>query len=153
MTPDPRKDDGLAPVTANMQSLRHGHDVFRDDDDALSGKQPGNQFVQWLIIPGIYGDRVFTTPSRHDQRYEKGVVSSMNLFLPHARPDVRNRFGLYPFARISQSPLISPTPSSRDVSSRLFSGRNAQRPRVQGSVFDNYGVHANFGKTFHPLFS
>lgn len=29
--------DALLPMAASMTSFRHGHDVFRDDDDAISG--------------------------------------------------------------------------------------------------------------------
>ncbi|OAA43297.1 hypothetical protein NOR_04664 [Metarhizium rileyi] len=110
--------DSILSLAANTTSFRHGNDVFRDDDDG---------------VPGMYGDRMFTTPSCQDQR-----------------ADVRNRFGLYPYGRVSHSPLMSPTPSSRDVSARLFPARNTLRTRVHNNIYDNYGGNTNFVSVCQP---
>lgn len=106
---------------------------------------PKNRNFAAAECSGLYGDRMFTTPSRQDQRYRQSIFCFILFILRIGRPDIRNRIGLFPHDRVSHSPLISPTPSSRDVSSRLFPARNIQRPRIQGSVYENYGGHTNFG--------
>ncbi|EFY92832.1 hypothetical protein MAC_01070 [Metarhizium acridum CQMa 102] len=91
-SPEESNGDSMLPIAASTTSLRHGNDVFRDnDDDGVSG---------------LYGDRMFTTPSRQDQR-----------------PDLRNRIGLYPYdLSVGQPEATSFTmndPSIYNYSSRL----------------------------------
>ncbi|KAK2612422.1 hypothetical protein QQS21_001526 [Conoideocrella luteorostrata] len=124
-------NDGLTPMTStsNMNNFRQsGQDVFRDNDDGVSGMMPLSVSFLVLTMIGIYGDRLFAAPSsHHDQRF-----------------DARSRFGLHPYGRVSHSPLISPTPPSRDVPPRLLPLRNTTRIRDPGAFYDNYNGQPNF---------
>ncbi|KAF7564057.1 hypothetical protein G7046_g4 [Stylonectria norvegica] len=62
----------------------------------------------------VFDNRSFPGVSQHDQRF-----------------DLRDRLGMPALNPMSQPPFVSPTPTSRDLSSRLFTGREGSRGRVQ----------------------
>ncbi|KAH7023303.1 hypothetical protein EDB80DRAFT_36864 [Ilyonectria destructans] len=49
--------------------------------------------------------------------------------------DLHDRLGMPPLNPISQSNLVSPTPSSRDLSSRMFGARDVSRGRVHAQPY------------------
>ncbi|KAG5983780.1 hypothetical protein E4U55_007179 [Claviceps digitariae] len=106
-------NDVLLPKVSNSSSIRHGHDVFRDDENRAAE---------------LYGERLFTpSTSHHEQRFDAGT-----------------RFGLRHYSCISHSPLVSPSPPTRDGPSRLLPLRNTPRMRDQASFCDTYTGSTNF---------
>ncbi|KAG6034279.1 hypothetical protein E4U41_006607 [Claviceps citrina] len=112
--PKENMNDALLPNPPHSTSIRHGHDVFHDDENRASD---------------MYGERLFasSSSSRHNQRYDAGT-----------------RFGLRHYSCISQSPLVSPSPPTRDGPSRLLTLRNTPRIREQSSFCDTYTGNTSF---------
>ncbi|UKZ63039.1 uncharacterized protein TrAtP1_004267 [Trichoderma atroviride] len=63
--------------------------------------------------------------------------------------DLRGRVGLHQLNPISHSNLVSPTPQSRDIPDRSFSGREINRGRGQEQPYLSMGAHAGLGALNH----
>ncbi|KAH7162788.1 hypothetical protein B0J13DRAFT_633900 [Dactylonectria estremocensis] len=58
----------------------------------------------------------------------------------YQRFDLHDRLGMPPLNPIAQSNLVSPTPSSRDLSSRMFGARDVNRGRTQHQPYLDAGT-------------
>ncbi|KAG6007414.1 hypothetical protein E4U21_006003 [Claviceps maximensis] len=73
-------NNNLLPKVSNSSSIRHGHDVFRDDENRASGMAFGIltrlYSINLLIVSELYDERLFTSSaSLHEQSLSGPVFS------------------------------------------------------------------------------
>ncbi|KYK58209.1 hypothetical protein DCS_05222 [Drechmeria coniospora] len=117
-------------ANGNMSQIKADHDrdtssdltpslgAFRHSHDVFRDDDGGQR---------LYEDRSFT-PTHRDHKFES-----------------RERLGLHTLNSISHSNLMSPTPSSRDVSGRLLPLRESHRGRTQTHMYLGHSNHMALG--------
>ncbi|KAG5914957.1 hypothetical protein E4U42_000220 [Claviceps africana] len=79
--PKENVNDTLMPTVSDSSSFRHGHDVFRDEENRASGMAVGTLtltpcLIHQLIVSELYGERLFTSSaSHHDQSISGSTFS------------------------------------------------------------------------------
>ncbi|RDA90351.1 hypothetical protein CP533_3370 [Ophiocordyceps camponoti-saundersi (nom. inval.)] len=158
--------DTSSDQTPSLGSFRHGHDLFQDDDGSSSGMPRNNPSIPTeLMDAGVFEDRSFSTPLHQDQKYESSSpLTSPSLSSWYTRYDSRDRLGLHSLNPMSHSNVPSPTPSTRDMPTRLLPARDAaNRGRQQTHGYLGHGGHmtlgslaqveASFGLSDSPIYS
>ncbi|PFH59181.1 hypothetical protein XA68_12689 [Ophiocordyceps unilateralis] len=128
--------------------LDYDRDTSSDQTPSLGSFRHGHDLFQDDdgSSSGIFEDRTFSTPAHQDQKY-----------------DSRDRLALHSLNPISHSNVASPTPSTRDMPTRLLPVRDSNRGRNPTHGYLGHGGHmtlgslaqsdATFGISDSPMYS
>ncbi|KPM44714.1 hypothetical protein AK830_g1870 [Neonectria ditissima] len=124
-----RKPEPLAEISANIPRQRR---PSTRGNKALTAKKPGAKLKQ--NRGGSPAISLSLAPFRpnHDvfRDDDRNPTLSRFMLTSTSRFDLHNRFGMPPMNPISQSNLVSPTPSSRELSAKIFGTRDGSRGRM-----------------------
>ncbi|KAK7421929.1 Rab geranylgeranyltransferase [Neonectria punicea] len=134
-----RKPEPLAEISANIPRQRR---PSTRGNKAQAAKKPGGKLKQnhagapampLSLAPFRPNHDVFRDDDRNLNAFDNRRLS--NSTQNDQRFDLHDRFGMPPLNPISQSNLVSPTPSSRELSAKIFGTRDGSRGRMHSQPY------------------